>query len=125
MDLQKFIKDRFVASIRLTFPHPTPLIGERWFVFMPNLPKGQRLYFQFLGVAKLAKATGMDTKTVGQLLLRNLDLRPLVAEVELNAQNRIDLRLIPPHKAKKEDNECSPATGLPPQGGAVGGGGPA
>lgn len=87
-ELEQSIKDRFIDAIRKTFPHPTPLIGERWFVFSPN---GKPADFQFMGVNKLAKATAMAPKRIAQMLIKNLDLGAIPALVEMTVDNRINL----------------------------------
>ena len=87
-ELEQSIKDRFIDAIRKTFPHPTPLIGERWFVFSPN---GKPADFQFIGVSKLAKATAMPAKRIAQMLIKNLDLGTIPAMVEMTVDNRINL----------------------------------
>ena len=37
MDWHATLKERFVDAIKKTFPAPTPLIGDRWFVFHPKI----------------------------------------------------------------------------------------
>jgi hypothetical protein len=95
MDWKEDIKARFAASIRKAFPAPTPLMGDKWFVFgdlgAAGPSKGAMPDFQFLGVRKLAKATGIPAAKVAKFIVKNLDLSGLDARVEIEEEWKIHL----------------------------------
>ncbi len=91
-ELEKSIKNGFIVAIRKTFPKPTPLIGDGWFLCPPN---GRPADFQFIGVSKLAKATAIPVNRVAQMLVKNLDLGDFPATVEVSKDGRINLNYKP------------------------------
>ncbi|HUT59050.1 MAG TPA: hypothetical protein VNA25_14470 [Phycisphaerae bacterium] len=97
MDWQATLKERFIESIRKTFPTPTPLIGDRWFVFCPD---GRPADCQFVGVGRLAKATGLPPDRVAKLLVKNLSLRGLGARVEIDEERKINVWVSKPRAAQ-------------------------
>lgn len=100
MDWHATLKERFVDAIKKTFPAPTPLIGDRWFVFYP---KGRPADYQFIGVGKLAKATGLPPERIAKLIVKHLDLHDLNARVEIDEGCRINVWMDkPPGAAKNE-----------------------
>jgi hypothetical protein len=101
VDWQEDLKARFIAAIGKAFPAPTPLIGDKWFVFPPG---GKPADFQFLGVRKLAK-----------FVARNLDLSGLDCRVAIEEEWKIHLWRLPPGSGAR--NEAlpthAPATAQP------------
>ena len=94
MDIKAFMRERFILAIKKTFPHPTPLIGEKWFVHDP--PPASKVHFLFAGIAKLAKATGIPYKKIEQHILVNLDLRPLEVEALITPEHKVSVRFLRP-----------------------------
>lgn len=74
-ELQEQIKQRFVNSIKKSFK-PCPLIGPKWF-------RTSAKTMRFIGVGKLAKATGTRESFVAKILQANLDLKGLHAKAEV------------------------------------------
>ena len=97
MDWKEAIKARFVDAIRLAYPAPTPLLGEKWFFFPPagaaRAGAGRPPDFQFLGARKLAKAMGIPVQKVVSHLVRKLDFRPADARVEIEEGWKINVWL--------------------------------
>ena len=85
----KLAKDHFVWAIKKVFPNPTPLIGDKWFHFRD---KGQPADLEFTGIPKLAKATGIPVKRVGQLILKTLSEKVLDAELEMTDEHHVIVR---------------------------------
>jgi len=111
MDWKEDIKARLIASIRKAFPDPTPLIGDKWFVFgeggAAQAAKAAPPDFAFLGVRKLAKATGIPAHKVARLLVKNLDLSGLDARVAIEEEWKVHLWRLPPGSGVQ--NEVLPA----------------
>jgi hypothetical protein len=102
MDWKEALKARFVDAIRQVYPAPTPLIGEKWFYFPPagvsraaaaQSGSARPPDFQFLGVRKLAKATGIPVDKVVKHLIRQLNFRRVDARVEIEEEWKINVWL--------------------------------
>ncbi len=103
MNMQDELKERFVQAIRKSF-QPCPLIGEKWFCFHPD---GEPADLQFVGCDKLAKAMGMNRKTIAQTIVKNLYLRELKASIEITSDDRINIRLEKnPGSGEHEPSSC-------------------
>ncbi len=76
------LQQRLVDAIAKSFS-PCPLIGPKWFRYVG----GKNPSYQFVGTAKLAKATCGEPKRVAKALLTNLSLVGLsvAAQVDSNA----------------------------------------
>jgi arginyl-tRNA synthetase len=100
MDWKKSIKDRFVEAIKKTFPDPTPLIGEKWFVFPPKRSPAD---FQFVGVAKLSKATGLPPERVARWIVKHIPPGEPDLEIEITEDKKIvaNVRKKPPAAAEQ------------------------
>jgi hypothetical protein len=93
MDWKEDIKARLIAAIRKTFPAPTPLVGPKWFVAPPG---GKPADYQFLGVRKLAKATGIGVPNVARFIACNLDLAGLDVRVAIEDEWKMHFFRLPP-----------------------------
>ena len=102
MDWKDAIKARFLDAIRQAYPHPTPLIGEKWFFFPPagvsrtdaaQTGAARPPDFQFLGGRKLAKATGIPVQKVIKHVIEKLCFRRVDARVEIEEEWKINVWL--------------------------------
>jgi hypothetical protein len=124
MDWKDAVKTRFVDAVRKAFPAPTPLMGEKWFAFAPDgkgagparkpaktkssLPGSRRAAdFQFLGVRKLAKATGFEVGRVAQRIVKNLNFPEQLVTVEIEEGWKISVWMVQPPDGEREQNEPS------------------
>ncbi len=87
--LYKVLTERFVEAIGELF-QPCPLIGPRWFRFGDGARDGAD--FQFVGAAKLAKATIPNPPKVAARLLETVKLDDLPVEAEVTASHNINVR---------------------------------
>jgi hypothetical protein len=85
-DFETRAKNHFCEAIREVFPDPTPLIGEKWFRFYPGRKPAD---MEFIGLPKLAKATGLSVKRIGKQVLRKLSEEHLGARLELTEDHWI------------------------------------
>jgi len=76
-DIQAVLTARFIAAIRKSF-NPCPLLSPKWFKYYPN---GKPADFQFTGLYKLAKATTRPQALITQMIIKNLDLKGVEADV--------------------------------------------
>jgi len=77
MNLEELLTHRFRKAIKKSFK-PCPLIGDKWFSLSPTQ---QPPYFEFTGVSSLSKATGYKPVEVAKLIVQNMNMRNLDAEV--------------------------------------------
>lgn len=84
-DIQAVLTARFIAAIRDNF-QPCPLLGEKWFKYNAS---GKPVDFEFLGIARLAKAVGEKPEKVAHMLVSKLDLKGLRADVTIRADYTI------------------------------------
>ena len=118
MNIEELLKDRFVKSIRKSY-HPCPLIGDKWFVFREGgaaqASKETPPDFQFLGVRKLAKATGIPAQRVAKFIARNLELAGLDVRVRIEEEWKIHLWRLPPGSGVRNEGlpTHAPATARP------------
>ena len=73
MNAAEELKRRFTRVIEENV-RPPVLIGPKWFRYNPS---GNPAEFQFLGSAKIAKATGKGARRVAKLLLERIELDDL------------------------------------------------
>ena len=112
MELNEQIRERFIKAIQKSFK-PCPLIGPKW---LQEYPKGRPADFRFIGLPKLAKATGRSLDKARQILMKNLSLKNLNVDMEIVKDCYIDLNVkgkpqsVPPMsdshppKTKKKSN---------------------
>lgn len=76
------LQQRLVNAIAKSFS-PCPLIGPKWFRYVG----GKNPSYQFVGTAKLAKATCGEPKRVAKAIITNLSLAGLsvAAQIDSNA----------------------------------------
>lgn len=89
MNVEETLTQRFIEAIRKSYK-PCPIIGTKWFIFHPDASPP---YFQFNGIGKLAKATGLRPATIAKRVLAGLSLKDLDATAELTDDFRINVRL--------------------------------
>jgi hypothetical protein len=87
--LEDKLRDRFQAAVAKTVK-PTPLTSPRWLKHFPN---GRPADFRYIGVPRLAKATGRPVARMADALLRNLRLDDLGLRLEVRSNGWIDLTL--------------------------------
>jgi hypothetical protein len=88
------LQQRLVDAIARSFT-PCPLIGPKWFRYVG----GKNPSYQFIGTAKLAKATCGEPKRVAKVLLGRLNLAGL--PVSMAAQISADSNIFITTKAPK------------------------
>ena len=77
MNLEELLTHRFRKAIKKSFK-PCPLIGDKWFSLSSD---HEPPYFEFTGVESLSKATGYQPVEVAELIVKNMNMRDLDAEV--------------------------------------------
>ena len=88
-DMSEMLTERFKQAVTQSF-EPCPLIGPKWFRYCETaIPP----YFQFTGVTKLAKATGINCAMVAKRIVEHLDVSDLDAEVGVSDEFNINVRL--------------------------------
>ncbi len=92
MDIEKELIKRFAEAIKKSF-EPCPLIGPKWLV---RLPEGKSADFRYMGMPKLAKATGKHIESVVKHVIRNLDLSGLNASISVDPEGLVDVKIKPP-----------------------------
>ncbi len=81
MSVDELLRERFATAIRKSFD-PCPLIGPKWFNYLPDATPSR---FEFLGVQKLAKAIIAKPAIVSNRILRNLDVEGIPGKVKVVA----------------------------------------
>ena len=102
MNQQRLI-DAFSKAIRQPFK-PPPLIGQKWFQFEQT---SDGRVFRFLGVAKLAKATGKDSEHVVRKIIQNLCL----AGAKIESTDTVIQVTFGAEKASPKENEDGHTSG--------------
>ena len=87
--LNEQIADCFVKAIRKSFT-PCPLIGPKW---LQEYPKGKPADYRFVGIPKLAKATGRSVDKTRQILMKNLSLKGLDVDMEIVKDCYVDMNV--------------------------------
>ena len=89
MDIKDVLTERFTKAIRKSLPK-TPLIGPKWFKLYPN---GKPADFQFTGCSKLAKAACKKPKHILDMILKNLSVKDIAANVSPTNDFKISVTL--------------------------------
>ena len=87
--LNEQITDCCVKAIRKSFT-PCPLIGPKW---LQEYPQGRPADYRFVGIPKLAKATGRSVEKTGQIIAKNLSLAGLHLDMEIVKGGYINLNV--------------------------------
>jgi hypothetical protein len=90
--LEDKLRERFQAAVAKTVK-PTPLTSPRWLKHFPN---GRPADFRYIGVPRLAKATGRRLEKMSEALLRNLRVDDLGLRMEVRSNGWIDLTVVEP-----------------------------
>jgi hypothetical protein len=106
-ELSKQITERFVKAIQKSFK-PCPLIGPKW---LQEYPNGNPADFRFVGIPKLAKATGRSVDKARQILVKNLTLTGLSVDMEIVKGIYIDINAKgKPRPEPQKSNSPAPKT---------------
>lgn len=87
--LNEQITDRFVKAIKKSFI-PCPLIGPKW---LQEYPRGRPADFRFIGLPKLAKATGRSVEKTRQIVMKNLSLTDLRVDMKIVKDGYVDMNV--------------------------------
>jgi arginyl-tRNA synthetase len=98
MSLEDQLREKFAQAIKEMIKPPV-LVGPKW---LRHYRKGKPADFQYIGVSKVAKATGKDIDRVASMLLKRVDLGSMGLKVELAADGTINIWKQKP--AKKADS---------------------
>ena len=79
MDLEQKLNKRFRQAIKKSLSK-CPLIGDNWFRYNQD---AEPALFQFFGVSKLSKATGLNNASILKRIMTHLDVEDLDCEVEI------------------------------------------
>ena len=88
-DISEMLTERFKQAVAKSF-EPCPLIGPKWFRYCETAVPP---YFQFTGVTKLAKATGIKRTMVSQRIVEHLDVSDLDVVVSVSEEFNINVRV--------------------------------
>ena len=86
---EELAKAQLIKAIKKVFPDPTPLIGDKWFKCHAD---GKPADMEFIGMAKLSKATGSGAKKIAAGIVRNMDLDKLGCDAVVAKNHSILLR---------------------------------
>jgi len=92
MDIRKRLDERFAKAVKKALPFRTPLIGPKWL----RPPQKGQADFEFVGIPKLAKATGEDGRYIAEKVLKNLNVDGLNVDVELRDDLLVNITLRKP-----------------------------
>jgi len=87
MDLEKQLREEFRRAIKELIKPPV-LVGEKW---LRSCPSGKPADFQFMGTAKMAKATGKAPGRIARGLLKIMKLNEIGMRAEVAPDGTINL----------------------------------
>jgi hypothetical protein len=91
-DLKSRLNDRLRKAVRQTFD-PCPLITERW---LQSLQSRREVGYRFIGVRKLAKATGRSVEKTLAMLLPRVRFDDLGVTMEIAGASDLIFRPVAP-----------------------------
>ena len=104
-EIQDKLQQRLIDAIKAGFK-PCPLIGPKWFKYVG----GNEASFQFLGIAKLAKATCGKDRVVARVVVENLKVADLGMVAQVTSDSNIVIR---PKASSADKTPAKPAKPKP------------
>ncbi len=105
MDFEDKLREKLARAVRDMIKPPV-LFGPKW---LRRRPKAKAGDFEFLGVPKIAKATGKSTKRIAEMLLKRLEPEKMGLTVKVGADGLVII------SKAKQAGKATPAAEKPPE----------